>query len=388
MRAPRADRQRLRGERGAGSKPLRAFNAYGLSKGLTAAAAESYADRERFTFEKFVIPNPFGPYEEPRFTSYLMKTWLAGETARVQTPRYVRDNIHVSLLAKAYAAFVGANPSRELCDVSTRAAMRKAKRPLPGVCVTGPPRALASHAGSTLARRANFPSRRCALTPISSMEGLSGGTKRKRGMNSYNIIVSEASTQSDPTNTGRWCRRSQVVLARLRAAYTKLRSVRPAFGLVEGTSIGIYDVYGLQICIGASNVEAQCDIYVVDNEPNPTFLRVDIEPLVRAIRCKPPAVVRVEEGGTVVCFAKRLDFVRLGRSLRERRLAVNRGIHQDGSTLRVGRQRVQCSRRQFLRSRTRAAPEPGLGYQRWRMGIRRDQYSQLGNLSMRPAERR
>ena len=40
-----------------------------------------------------------------------MKTWLAGETARVQTPRYVRDNIHVGLLAKAYAAFVGADPA-------------------------------------------------------------------------------------------------------------------------------------------------------------------------------------------------------------------------------------------------------------------------------------
>ena len=40
-----------------------------------------------------------------------MRTWLAGETARVQTPRYVRDNIHVSLLAKAYAAFVGAHPA-------------------------------------------------------------------------------------------------------------------------------------------------------------------------------------------------------------------------------------------------------------------------------------
>ena len=92
---------------GAGSKPLRAFNAYGLSKGLTATAAAFYAEREGFTFEKFVIPNPFGPYEEPRFTAYLMKTWQAGETARVQTPRYVRDNIHVSLLAKAYAAFVG-----------------------------------------------------------------------------------------------------------------------------------------------------------------------------------------------------------------------------------------------------------------------------------------
>src|SRR6266436_4311400 len=96
---------------GAGSAPLRAFSPYGLSKGLTAAAAEFYADREGFAFEKFVIPNPFGPYEEPRFTTYLMKTWLAGETARVQTPRYVRDNIHVSLLAKAYAGFVGATPA-------------------------------------------------------------------------------------------------------------------------------------------------------------------------------------------------------------------------------------------------------------------------------------
>ena len=56
-----------------------------------------------------MIPNTFGPYEEPRFTAYLMKTWLAGETARVQTPRYIRDNIPVSLLAKAYAAFVGAS---------------------------------------------------------------------------------------------------------------------------------------------------------------------------------------------------------------------------------------------------------------------------------------
>jgi hypothetical protein len=38
-----------------------------------------------------------------------MKTWLKGETARVQTPSYVRDNMPVSLLAKAYAAFVGDN---------------------------------------------------------------------------------------------------------------------------------------------------------------------------------------------------------------------------------------------------------------------------------------
>lgn len=91
---------------GAGSAPLRAFSPYGLSKGLTAAAASFYAEREGTTFEKFVIPNPFGAYEEPRFTSYLMRCWRAGETAGVQTPRYVRDNVPVGLLARAYAAFV------------------------------------------------------------------------------------------------------------------------------------------------------------------------------------------------------------------------------------------------------------------------------------------
>jgi UDP-glucose 4-epimerase len=96
-------------DEGAGSAPLRAFSPYGLSKGLTAAAAAFYADREGFSFEKFVIPNPFGPYEEPRFTTYLMRTWQQGETARVRTPRYVRDNIPVTLLAKAYAGFVGAS---------------------------------------------------------------------------------------------------------------------------------------------------------------------------------------------------------------------------------------------------------------------------------------
>ena len=96
---------------GIGSAPMRAFSPYGLSKGLTAAAARFYTDREGVSFEKFVIPNPFGPYEEPRFTAYLMRTWLKGETARVQSPRYVRDNIPVSLLARAYAAFVGNKPA-------------------------------------------------------------------------------------------------------------------------------------------------------------------------------------------------------------------------------------------------------------------------------------
>ena len=57
-----------------------------------------------------MIPNPFGAYEEPRFTAYVMKTWLAGGTATCSSAAYIRDNIHVSLLAKAYAQFAAAVP--------------------------------------------------------------------------------------------------------------------------------------------------------------------------------------------------------------------------------------------------------------------------------------
>ena len=90
---------------GAGSDGLRAFSPYGLSKGLTADVFRYYTAAHGIRLGKFVIPNPFGPYEEPRFTTHLARSWLAGETPIVKTSAYVRDNIHVSLLAKAYARF-------------------------------------------------------------------------------------------------------------------------------------------------------------------------------------------------------------------------------------------------------------------------------------------
>lgn len=100
-------------DEGAGSQGLPAFSPYGLSKGFTYQDFRYHAARAGLPLGKFVIPNPFGPYEDPRFTAYLMKCWFAGETAAVQTPEYVRDNIHVSLLAKAYAKFAS-----ELADCS------------------------------------------------------------------------------------------------------------------------------------------------------------------------------------------------------------------------------------------------------------------------------
>ncbi|MEM1445448.1 MAG: NAD(P)-dependent oxidoreductase [Planctomycetota bacterium] len=78
------------------------FSPYGLSKAITAELCDFYCQQAGVPFGQFVIPNPFGPYEEPRFTNYLMKTWFSGKQAGCNTPAYVRDNIHVELMARAY----------------------------------------------------------------------------------------------------------------------------------------------------------------------------------------------------------------------------------------------------------------------------------------------
>jgi UDP-glucose 4-epimerase len=93
-------------DEGVGLRNQDAFSPYGLSKGLTWQIFRYHSQLRQLRLGKFVIPNPFGPYEEPRFTHYLFKNWFAGSTATVNTPNYVRDNIHVSLLAMAYVNFV------------------------------------------------------------------------------------------------------------------------------------------------------------------------------------------------------------------------------------------------------------------------------------------
>ena len=90
---------------GVGDNDLQAFSPYGLSKTMTFEAFRFFTYKFQVKLGKFVIPNPFGPFEEPRFTNYLIKTWYEGKIPTVRTPDYVRDNIHVTLLAKAYAKF-------------------------------------------------------------------------------------------------------------------------------------------------------------------------------------------------------------------------------------------------------------------------------------------
>ena len=93
-------------DEGTGDEPLRAFSPYGLSKGLTFQFFRHYCHEAGLALGKFVIPNPFGPFEEPRLTAYLMRSWREGKPAEIKTPEYLRDNIHVDLLAAVYRQFV------------------------------------------------------------------------------------------------------------------------------------------------------------------------------------------------------------------------------------------------------------------------------------------
>jgi len=96
---------------GAGSDGLPSFSPYGLSKCLTAATFSYFCQQAKMSLGKFVIANPFGPWEEPRFTAYLVRCWSSAEVPTVRTPEYVRDNVHVSLLAATYEAFVAQLPA-------------------------------------------------------------------------------------------------------------------------------------------------------------------------------------------------------------------------------------------------------------------------------------
>lgn len=83
-----------------------ALSPYGLSKQFTSMLVQFWAKNCDLKFSKFVIPNPFGSLEEMKFTRYLRESWRDGKVAIVNTPRYIRDNIHVSVLAEHYSLFV------------------------------------------------------------------------------------------------------------------------------------------------------------------------------------------------------------------------------------------------------------------------------------------
>jgi UDP-glucose 4-epimerase len=92
-------------DEGAGTIPLRAFSPYAVSKTLSYKLAQDHCRAASLPLGKFVMPNPFGLLEEKGFTLALRRSWLAGEPMQVRTPDYIRDNIHIDLLALAYESF-------------------------------------------------------------------------------------------------------------------------------------------------------------------------------------------------------------------------------------------------------------------------------------------
>lgn len=93
-------------QEGAGSDQLRVFSPYGLSKSFTAQLIKYHCRQRGFCLGKFVIPNPFGPFEDAKLSHYLASTWLSSKIPVIETPHYVRDNIPVNLMALAYNDFV------------------------------------------------------------------------------------------------------------------------------------------------------------------------------------------------------------------------------------------------------------------------------------------
>jgi hypothetical protein len=93
---------------GAGDAAL-AVTPYGLSKTLTNVALQHHAAWAGLRFGRFVIPSPYGAFEQQRsFPAYLFRSWFAGETPVVRTPLYLRDHLPAPLLSRAYAGHLTA----------------------------------------------------------------------------------------------------------------------------------------------------------------------------------------------------------------------------------------------------------------------------------------
>lgn len=91
------------------AKPI--FSPYGLVKRLTSDTIQFYGAHFGMHVSKFVIPNPFGPLDNPKVIDMLGREWLAERVARLNVPPFIRDNIPVTLLALGFAKWVEECPS-------------------------------------------------------------------------------------------------------------------------------------------------------------------------------------------------------------------------------------------------------------------------------------
>jgi UDP-glucose 4-epimerase len=94
-----------------GIQGSKAFSPHGLVKQLTSETTSFYGKHVGMHVSRFVIPNPFGALDNPKLIDYLCREWLAGRAPTIRTPLYVRDNIHVELMAKGFVYWVENMPT-------------------------------------------------------------------------------------------------------------------------------------------------------------------------------------------------------------------------------------------------------------------------------------
>lgn len=79
---------------------------YGVAKRAVCEAIALEMAQAGIASHHFVVCNPVGPLEEPRFVSYLVSQWKEGRVATLRAPHWIRDNVPIELLSIAYADFL------------------------------------------------------------------------------------------------------------------------------------------------------------------------------------------------------------------------------------------------------------------------------------------
>ena len=90
---------------------------YALSKKISYLSAREIALNSGLSFVRYVIPNPFGPYEDKKLTFHIIKSLHLGNDVSLKTPYYIRDMIHIEHLASDYVRAI--QSLDDLCDCST-----------------------------------------------------------------------------------------------------------------------------------------------------------------------------------------------------------------------------------------------------------------------------
>ncbi len=91
-------------DEGVGESPLNNFNPYSESKSLI--YKEHLKMFHGVPFLKFIMPNPFGRFQQNNIFSFLEKTWAKNEIPLILQPNYIRDYVPVDLLAISYSNLV------------------------------------------------------------------------------------------------------------------------------------------------------------------------------------------------------------------------------------------------------------------------------------------